>query len=74
MTIHGLAEAGTPRVTIRKLPVWTQARTPTRDRAGDGGPDLLDQALSIMAAAGVEATVFSDPGLLRAAWSSAAMG
>ena len=36
-------------------------------------PDLLDQALSIMAAAGVEATVFSDPGLLRAAWSSAAM-
>jgi secretion/DNA translocation related CpaE-like protein len=36
-------------------------------------PELLDQALSIMAAAGVEATVVSDPGLLRAGWSSAAM-
>lgn len=36
-------------------------------------PELLDQALSIMAATGVEATVVSDPGLLRAGWSSAAM-
>ena len=36
-------------------------------------PELLDQALSIMAAAGVEATVVSDPGLLRAGWSSASM-
>jgi secretion/DNA translocation related CpaE-like protein len=36
-------------------------------------PELLDQALSILAAVGVEATVLSDPGLLRAAWSSAGM-
>lgn len=36
-------------------------------------PELLDHALSVVAAAGLEAEVTSDPGFLRARWSSAAM-
>jgi secretion/DNA translocation related CpaE-like protein len=36
-------------------------------------PDLLDQALSVVAAAGVEAEVTSDLGSLRSRWSSASM-
>ena len=34
-------------------------------------PELLDHALSVVAAAGLEAEVTSDPGFLRARWSSA---
>ena len=36
-------------------------------------PDLLDHALSVVAAAGMEAEVTSDLGLLRSRWSSASM-
>jgi secretion/DNA translocation related CpaE-like protein len=36
-------------------------------------PELLDQALSVVAAAGLEAEVTSDPGSLRARWRSASM-
>jgi secretion/DNA translocation related CpaE-like protein len=36
-------------------------------------PELLDHALSVVAAAGLEAEVASDPGFLRARWSSASM-
>ena len=36
-------------------------------------PELLDHALSVVAAAGLEAEVTSDPGFLRARWSSASM-
>jgi secretion/DNA translocation related CpaE-like protein len=36
-------------------------------------PELLDHALSVVAAAGLEAEVTSDPGFLRARWRSAAM-
>ena len=36
-------------------------------------PDLLDHALSVVAAAGVEAEVTSDLGSLRSVWSSASM-
>ncbi len=36
-------------------------------------PELLDHALSVVAAAGLEAEVASDPGFLRARWTSASM-
>lgn len=36
-------------------------------------PELLDHALSVVAAAGLEAEVTSDPGSLRSHWSSASM-
>jgi secretion/DNA translocation related CpaE-like protein len=36
-------------------------------------PELLDHALSVVAAAGLEAEVTSDPGFLRARWRSASM-
>lgn len=36
-------------------------------------PELLDHALSVVAAAGLEAEVVSDPGGLRGLWGSAAM-
>ena len=36
-------------------------------------PELLDHALSVVAAGGLEAEVTSDPGFLRARWSSASM-
>ena len=36
-------------------------------------PELLDHALSVVAAAGLEAEVTSDPGFLRSRWSSASM-
>ena len=36
-------------------------------------PELLDHALSVVAAAGLEAEVTSDTGFLRARWSSASM-
>ena len=36
-------------------------------------PELLDHALSVVATAGLEAEVTSDPGFLRARWSRAAM-
>jgi secretion/DNA translocation related CpaE-like protein len=36
-------------------------------------PDLLDHALSVVAAAGLEAEVISDPGSLRSRWGSASM-
>ena len=32
-------------------------------------PELLDHALSVVAAAGLEAEVTSDPGFLRARWT-----
>jgi secretion/DNA translocation related CpaE-like protein len=36
-------------------------------------PDLLDHALSVLAAAGLEAEVTSDPGSVRSRWSGASM-
>ena len=36
-------------------------------------PELLDHALSVVAAAGLEAEVTSDPGFLRARWGGASM-
>src|SRR3712207_1357825 len=69
-----LARAGTVAHQIRKLPgMYARTRSDPMIVVSTSDPDLLDHALSVVAAAGVEAEVTSDLGALRSRWSSASM-
>ncbi len=68
------AEAGTAGDRVRKLPdMDPRTRSDPTIVVSTADPDLLDHALSVVAAAGLEAEVTSDPGSLRSRWSGASM-